>query len=204
LEQFAIFILSFITAILLITFITDSISSRVLRRVGPGVFASLVGVVVGFAITSASDIWKTSRDRQTELLRATKSVEQEIDTNIYIITADLSLIAKDDAAADKKQEIVTPLSPLVTSASETAYLRGSFDIYSSGLSVDIGKMDALAYIVNKRIDGREFFRFTSRPLGDYDSLRKIINTNVEALLRDQQANLNTVQLELTKLMPVGQ
>ena len=53
LEQFGVLLLIFITAILLITFITDSISSRVLRRVGPGVFASLIGVFVGFSITFA-------------------------------------------------------------------------------------------------------------------------------------------------------
>jgi hypothetical protein len=127
LDQFVIFLLGTLTAILLTTFIFQSLSSRLFRHVAPGAFASLIGVFVGLAITFAWDFWKTSRDRQGELLRAARSVDQEAQNNLGVIANDLFTLRNDDIAADDHKEVVTPaVVPLLLSAGDAAYLRGSF------------------------------------------------------------------------------
>jgi hypothetical protein len=201
LEQFAIFILSFLAAILLIIFITDSISSRVLRRVGPGVFASLVGVLVGVSVTIAWDAWKTSQERRIELLRAARDVDQENQTNLGLIANDLFALTNDDAAADKGCEVVTPpVMPLLTSAGETAYLRGSFEIYSTDLAVVVGNVNSFNYLINKRIEGRDFYRFTNQAMDNFGRRRKLINTELERILREQERLLKRLHMELVKAM----
>ena len=200
-DQFGTFLLSYLTAILLVTFITDSISSRVLRRVGPGVFASLVGVFVGSGITFAWDIWKTSRDQHTELLRAARSVDHETQTNLGIITNDLFALTNDDVQADMHSEVITPaVAPLLTSAGETAYLKGSFELYSSNFSISVGDIYTINYLINKRIEARDFYRFTNQAMDNYETRRKMLNNELEGILRQQEDRLKQLHSELIKLI----
>jgi hypothetical protein len=201
LEQFGVFLLICISGILLITFIADSISSRVLRRVGPGVFASLIGVFVGFSITFAWDALKTSRDRQAELLRAARSVDRETQNNIAVISNDIFTLTNDDVAAETHQEVVTPpVIPLLTSAGETAYLHGSFEVYSIDLSIAIGDVYAGNYIINKRIEGRDFYRLANQAMGNYSERRKMLNTELEGILKEQEGRLKRLHMELIKVI----
>ena len=176
-------------------------SSRLFRHVAPGAFASLIGVFVGLAITFAWDFWKTSRDRQAELLRATRSVDQEARNNLGVIANDLLALRNDDIAADDRKEVVTPaVVPLLTSAGDAAYLGGSFEGYSIDLSKSIGDVYTISYLINKRIEARDFYRFTSQAMDNFSVRRKIINSELEGILQQQEGRLQNLDLQLVKII----
>jgi hypothetical protein len=166
------------------------------------VFASLIGVFVGFSITFAWDAIKTSRDRQAELLRAARSIDQESQNNLAIISNDLFTLTNDDVEADKGGELVTPpVMPLLTAAGETAYLLMAPSKHiSTDLAISIGNVYSIGYIINKRIEGREFYRFTNQEMTNYSVLRKMLNTKLEGILKEHEGRLKRLHMELIKVI----
>jgi hypothetical protein len=178
-----------------------SIPLRVFRGVGPNVFASLIGVFVGSAITFAWDILKTSRDRQAELIRAARSVDQETQNNLAVISNDLFTLTNDDVEADKRAELVTPpVMPLLTAAGEMVYLHGSFEVYSPELAIGISNVYTVNYIINKRIEDRDFHRFTNQAMDNYSARRKMLNTELEGILKEHEGRLKHLHTELIKVI----
>jgi hypothetical protein len=167
----------------------------------PHVFASLIGVFVGSAITFAWDILKTSRDRQAELIRAARSVDQETQNNLAVISNDLFTLTNDDVEADKRAELVTPpVMPLLTAAGEMVYLHGSFEVYSPELAIGISNVYTVNYIINKRIEGRDFYRFTNQAMDNYSARRKMLNTELEGILKEHEGRLKHLHKELIKVI----
>jgi hypothetical protein len=161
----------------------------------------LVGVLMGFGLSVGWDYWKTSRAQQAELLRAAQSVDHETQNNLAVISNDLFSLTKDDAEADKNGELVTPpVMPLLTSAVETAFRTGSFDVYSRDLSIGVGDIYTTNYLINKRIEGRDFYRFTNQAMDNYSRRRKMLNTELEGILREQEGRLNSLHQALMKIM----
>jgi hypothetical protein len=176
----------------------DTTSPRVIKRILPGIFASLLGVLIGFSLSVASDYWKFYHAQQAELRRATTSVDQEVDNNLQLISGDLDILDQDNAAPTG-QEVVRPISSLLTSAGETAYLHGSFDSFSKDLSVKLGNTYSSLFVLNKRIEGREMYRLTNQSMDNYDRRRKLINIDIDFLLRKAHDDLTALHIDLSKV-----
>jgi hypothetical protein len=160
--------------------------------------------LIGFGLSVGWDYWKTSRAQQAELLSAARTVDHETQNNLKIISNDLFTLTKDDIEADKNAELVTPpVMPLLTSAVETAYRNGSFEVYSRDLSIGIGDVYTTDYLINKRIEGRDLYRYANQAIGGYSQRRKMLNTELEGILREQEGRLNSLHLELMKIMNKG-
>jgi hypothetical protein len=199
-EQFIIYLLSAFTLILVITLANmDSLSAGVRRRVLREVFAPLVGVLIGSALTIGFTYWTSHKAEQTELMRAAKSVAHEVDINIQLIDSNLETLAQDNIAADQQMEVVRPLASLLTSAGETAYLHGSLDPYSKDLTVRLGDTLASLSMLNKRIEGREMYRLTNQAMGNYSTRRKLINADIQTIFAQALNDLTNLYSELTKV-----
>jgi hypothetical protein len=110
-------------------------------------------------------------------------------------------LTNDDVEADKSGEVVTPpVMPLLTSAGETAYLHGSLEVYSKDLAIGIGNVYAINYIINKRIEGRDFYRFTNQAMSNYAVRRKMLNTELEGILKEREGRLKHLHMELIKVI----
>jgi hypothetical protein len=193
LDQFIILLLGYFTLMLVVYFIID-LQSRVSRPLLLGVFGSLIGVLVGFSLTLGWDLWKRSDDRHAELLRAKRSVEQEINTNLILIATDLSLFAPHP----NPDTSPSSMTPLFTSAGETAYLKGSFEPYSVDLSVELGNVYSSIYILNKRIE--IWTLLTLEPFQGFigDRVQRT-KADIAMLLQTQQKDLHDLRSKLVKL-----
>jgi hypothetical protein len=161
----------------------------------------LIGVMIGFGLTVGWDYWKTSREQQTQLINAARSVDHETQNNISIISTDLSTLRSDDIAADSNNEVVTPpIMPLMTSAIETAYRNGSFEISFRDLAIGIGDVYTTDYLINRRIEGHDFYRYTNQAFNNYARRRKMLNAELEGIFGEQQRRLSGLHLVMIKII----
>jgi len=201
-EQFIIYVLGAFSLILVITLASMdySPSTRARRRVLREVFAPLVGVLIGSALTIGFTLWTSHNTQQTELMRATTSVDQEVETDIRLISEDMYFLTTDDVAIDRGEgEVVQALSSLLASAGETAYLHGSFDPFSKDLTIRVGNVYSAISVLNKRIDAREMYRVANQSMDNYHHRRRLINSDMEVRLQQVRVELWGLHLELVKV-----
>jgi hypothetical protein len=200
-EQFIIYVLGAFVLMLVITLASMDYapSAPARRRVLREVFAPLIGVLIGSALTIGFTLWTSHNTERAEMLRAARSVAHEVGIDIQLIDGDLDILRHDNEAADQHSEIVRPLSSLLTSAGETAYLHGSLDLYSKDMTVRLGDSLASLSVLNNRIEGREMYRLTNQAMDNYSQRRRIINTDMQNLFAKALNDLTNLFLELNKV-----
>jgi hypothetical protein len=147
---------------------------------------SLIGILLGFALATSWDLWKTHRDQSEELFRAARAVYQELTANSESIKFNLSYLDTDISAAQSNSEVVPPMFNFVTTAGDTAYLKGSFEYRSVEMAVELRKIYSSLYFLNKRIEQREMYRFTNSAMSNFGTRRIILDQVIKTELVKQQ------------------
>ena len=143
---------------------------------------AVLAVVLGFVLGTGWDVIKTWRTDRTELARAIRTVDQEIDINHRVIANDTDFLRNDDVASDNNQEIVGPLDVFKTTAGEVAFLKGSFENKSVELSLQVRDAYTTLAVLNREIESREMYRATNAAMTNYNVRRKILNGYIERRL----------------------
>ena len=158
-----------------------------------------MGVAAGFGLAVSYDVWKRSRDAKNELLRATRTIEQEITTNLDILKNNSSLLSHDTKAADSRSEIFSELTPLFTAAGDTANSKGSFEKRSMDLALSVREVYAVLTLLNAVIQGRALYRATSGAMSNYGERRKFLNQQIETMSETAREALEALLTELKSL-----
>jgi hypothetical protein len=156
----------------------------------------LMGVVIGFALAVGWDIWNDYRSVKAELHRAARSIQQELGTDLELLSTDLGLLSEDTKAAAGQREVVQPLELLSTAAGETAYLRGSLEADSVELTIKLRTVYSSISILNRRIEYREAYRLTNGAKSNYHGRRKLINQDLQQLIEEIRVGINAFLAEL--------
>jgi hypothetical protein len=150
------------------------------------VFPTLFSVAFGFCLAVSWDLWKTHRDQRDELFRAARAVHQELAADLEAIKSNLIYLDKDIAASQAHEEVVQPMSNLVTVAGDTAYLKGSFEYKSIDLSMKLRSLYSTISTTNKRIEQRDLYRMTNAAMSNFSTRRKIWDEIIRADFVSQQ------------------
>ena len=144
----------------------------------------LVGVFTGFMLAVAWDQYKVTRDQNIELTRAIRSLRAEAETNAIILQRDLEHLKADISAADEQKEVILPLDPLILSALETVYLKGSLEIKSVDISVQLHQLYSVMRVTNQRIAALDLYRATNQAMDNFARRRKIMDQDILSQLMD--------------------
>jgi hypothetical protein len=167
-----------------------------LAHLAEGAIPSLIGVGLGFALATSWDLWKTHRNQRNELLRAVRAVHQELITDSELIKSNLSYLDTDITAAQANSEVVAPMPNFLTTAGDTAYLKGSFEYQSIEMASQLRAIYSSLYFINKRMEQREFYRLTNAAMSNFNTRRKMLNEFIRADLVTQQGAIDKFIAEL--------
>jgi hypothetical protein len=160
---------------------------------------ALLATIVGFAFGTAYDSWRRSGETRAELVRAIRSIEQEISIDNKLIDNNINILTKDIEVSSDGKEVVAPPDTLLTMAGDMAYLKGSFEIQSIDFAMRLREIYSSLILTNNRIQARELYLFTSESMSNFGTRRSIIDGQILELLTRNKTDLTGLLANLKSM-----
>jgi hypothetical protein len=169
-----------------------------LKSASPTISA-LLGVVLGVALTAWWEESQANRLQRIEVQRSIRAVSLELTHNLDVATSNLDLINNDMVAAVSKMEMTLPASDFAIVIGQSVILRGVFDAVSIEASEKLSTVYSALEDLNQRVQQREFYRSTNRPMSNYNEIRKVLDNDLLGRLSDIQSAMALLQADLDRL-----
>jgi hypothetical protein len=165
----------------------------------PALLGILLSVGFGFGLKAWWDESQASRLQHNEIQRSVRAVSLELKHNLDVASSNLQLMNDDIVFADKNMEAPLPASDFSIVVGQSVILRGVFDTISVESSEKLSTVYSSLEGLDQRVQQREFYRSTNRPMTNYNEVRKILDDDLRRRLIDIQSAIALLQEDLDRL-----
>ena len=165
----------------------------------PALLGILLSVGFGFGLKAWWDESQANRLQHNEIQRSVRAVSLELKHNLDVASSNLQLMNDDIVFADKNMEATLPASDFSIVVGQSLILRGVFDAVSVESSEKLSTVYSSLEGLNERLQQRELYRSTNRPMSNYDGIRKILDDDLRRRLIDIQSAMALLQEDLDRL-----
>jgi hypothetical protein len=154
-----------------------------------GGLAGVVATLIGFVFAVLWDIHKMEGERQHRRQAILSAISEEVRANDAAMKRNAEFLEREIALLGDMRLIVTPLSPLETSAWELAKASNPQELFAPDALVKLREVIVLAEQINELVDSREFYRINNSSMDNYgERLSQYDRLLLEATARLKEAS----------------